>query len=412
MPLYKHLLIRLLRFHILMCWLLPPTLGAVWAQPVSAVVKDAERYQAKGELKKAVAYLNTAIERKPNRPELYEARANCFEQLGQLKTAIQDLKMAWRLSPTQHAYGLLLAQLYFREGYYPLAIETYTELLQMPTETTNAIYFREEIGADGQAAGAVGAFTLESSQAELYHGRGLAYAALNSHRNAIDNYRKAIDLQPNKAAFYVNRSECFMALSEVDSAIRDLEIALRYDSDNSLALNKLARISKLRGRSQGVRSALDRAIMSDSSFAPAFVNRGVAHLEAGNYTKALSDFDQAIAKGMHQAEVFLNRGIAHQMLGNWEEALQDLNLAVRLAPEWYKPYFTRGNVLYKLKRYQSALEDYHAAVGWAPELARVYFNRALAQHALGENTAACQDLQQALQLGMKSAEAPLRKWCP
>lgn len=77
---------------------------------------------------------------------------------------------------------------------------------------------------------------------------------------------------------------------------------------------------------------LDKAIDLAPGDALLHYNRGNILFDAGSYEAAIADFDAAIASESTFALAYLNRGLAYKQLGKLDESARDLNRALELDP--------------------------------------------------------------------------------
>ena len=79
-----------------------------------------------------------------------------------------------------------------------------------------------------------------------------------------------------------------------------------------------------------VANAIEKALVADSGYAPAFNNRGVLNHQYKRYKDAITDFDKAIKLDDNYAKAYLNRGISKQMARDDNGACLDWNRAKEL----------------------------------------------------------------------------------
>jgi tetratricopeptide (TPR) repeat protein len=93
----------------------------------------------------------------------------------------------------------------------------------------------------------------------------------------------------------------------------------------------------------------------------AFVNRGVARHQMGDYGGAISDFSKAIELDPSSALAFNNRGLSRVKLEDFEGAITDLSKAIDLDPSVAAIYFNRGIAYIHGKSFLRAIEDFTMA---------------------------------------------------
>ena len=80
------------------------------------------------------------------------------------------------------------------------------------------------------------------------------------------------------------------------------------------------------------------ALEIDPTAAEAWLGLASVHWKAGDSAKALNAVDRAIAAGTARpALAYLIRGLAHEDRGEYRAALEDLNMSQRLDPDWAAP---------------------------------------------------------------------------
>jgi len=113
----------------------------------------------------------------------------------------------------------------------------------------------------------------------------------------------------------------------------------------------------------------------------------------------LSEADKAIRLNPNDANAYLKRGLAYYNLGQYQRAIEDYNEAIRLKPD-AETYFNRGFFYcWFLNQHQRSIEDFNEAIRLNPNHAGAYSSRGCAYGQLGNNELRCQDLKKACELG-------------
>ena len=172
-------------------------------------------------------------------------------------------------------------------------------------------------------------------------------------------------------------------------------------------------VAPMQNRLETFASALnlwDDAIRyNQSSTAPlaerGYHNRGFAHLQARQYTRALADFSQAININPRDASAYLGRGVAYARTGSHELAVQELNRAIVIAPGYAEAYAKRCFVRMMQDNPPAALPDCEKAVALNPRHLEALTNRGVVYAALDRVTEAAQSYQRALEIDGTNADA-------
>ena len=146
---------------------------------------------------------------------------------------------------------------------------------------------------------------------------------------------------------------------------------------------------------------------SASRDAGAFTSAGVAHLEQGEYDRAIRDFDRALALQPGFVVAWKNRALAYKGKGDLERAIADYDQAILLAPTDAKIINDRGAAYFGLNDFTRAIQDFDRAVALKPDQATAMKNRGRAHFILGNFAQAAADLQRGLALDSADAQATL-----
>jgi len=114
-----------------------------------------------------------------------------------------------------------------------------------------------------------------------------------------------------------------------------------------------------------------RAIMSGEltgdELIGAYINRGVAFRNLGEYQRAISDYSAALKYAPDDAMIYANRANARRELGELKKALGDADRAIAIDNTRPASFYTRGAVLEAAGQYDNARKDYMMAVSLAPK---------------------------------------------
>jgi len=177
-------------------------------------------------------------------------------------------------------------------------------------------------------------------------------------------------------------------------------------ADTAVPQYLLAMVYARRGEFVQAMTLLNRSLELDSTFAPAYLQRGALNLLNGRFQSALSDYDRAAHYRPRWAMAFANRGGAYDALHQYETALADYDTAISLNPRQAEYYYNRGNTHRHMQDNRSAVADYTNAISRDSSFAAAYYNRGNAYVDLGRNEEAMRDYHKFLEVvpdEMKSA---------
>lgn len=129
----------------------------------------------------------------------------------------------------------------------------------------------------------------------------------------------------------------------------------------------------------------------------AYLQRGNAYKNLGQFTQALADWSRAMELDPNNADAFTARGAYYQGKGDTAKALGDFERSLQLNPT-IDGYFQRGQVYAALGQFDKAIEDYDRAIAEKRNAPWVYLARSVARRALGDDAGFRQDQERAAQL--------------
>lgn len=160
-----------------------------------------------------------------------------------------------------------------------------------------------------------------------------------------------------------------------------------------------------------------RRLTGRRSMAERYLERGLHHLDKGEYEDALADVSAAIALEPYNAELYATRGFIYLESGAdnpayADYAQEDLEYALYLDPEQWVAEYCLGMMAYAEGDYHEALRRFNAAYERAPLRPEVYYYRALCHNQLGDPAQAAAEMELAIDLFPRrdSRKRDARKW--
>ena len=129
--------------------------------------------------------------------------------------------------------------------------------------------------------------------------------------------------------------------------------------------------------------------------AKAYLNRGLARFDKGDYRLAIQDFDKAIHLVSGNIVTYLTRVLNTD---EDEQKEQDISETIRLKPDMAKSYNYRGLAWHKTGDYGQAISDYSNVLRFIQDDAEVYYARGNAWCKKDEYEQALLDFEKALEL--------------
>ncbi|MCA9023119.1 MAG: tetratricopeptide repeat protein, partial [Planctomycetaceae bacterium] len=178
---------------------------------------------------------------------------------------------------------------------------------------------------------------------------------------AIEFYTYQINTNPG-SSHYRFRGDAYLLKSDYQSALKDLDEAIRLNSDSAKTFDSRAKVHSKLGNRKQMYSDINRAIQLDPTSATRYNNRGVLYDGDSKYNEAIEDYTQAIKLNPKKAIYFKNRGLSYKKKDDFKSAIKDFDSAIKLVPTYSSAIAERGDCQLELKNYDAALKDYQAAL--------------------------------------------------
>lgn len=298
----------------------------------------------------------------------------------------------------------------------------------------------------------------EKRTAQYYFEKGETAASARSYKTALAHFTECLRLEPYFMQAYFSRAQVREALGDKQGALTDYNIFLESNPDDKEALFSRAvsrfeygqwavakedflKLLKLPTgietntvffQSQKGDDGVSKAFSAGNNLRPMFYDYlGQIELKLKNYAQATVCFDSAIQLAPDQYNFYLSRGLAHQQAGDTTKARSDfekvlqldsdnslarhnlallkgnqptaetermLTEAITANPKLPYSYAERGLLLLNAGNYIGALSDYNEAIKLEPDNYDYYLNRGLIKEQSKDFTGALTDYKQVITL--------------
>ncbi|XP_050368841.1 suppressor of RPS4-RLD 1 [Argentina anserina] len=152
-------------------------------------------------------------------------------------------------------------------------------------------------------------------------------------------------------------------------------------------------------------SIFDQILKEDPNYPEALIGRGTAYAFQRELTAAIADFTKAMETNPAVTEAWKRRGQARAALGEFTEAIEDLSKALEFEPNSADILHERGIANFKFKEFYAAVEDLSACVKLDKDNTSAYTYLGLALSSIGEYKRAEKAHLKAIQLDQNFLEA-------
>lgn len=135
------------------------------------------------------------------------------------------------------------------------------------------------------------------------------------------------------------------------------------------------------------------------------VTNGEAHLEKGDFHRAIASFSEAISIRPANAEAYVGRGVARIRNQDYDEAIADCTEAIRLRPEYPSAYYVRGTAYGWQGKHDLAVSDLSEAIRLRKDYADAYAERAINYRNRGHTDLAIADFTEVIRITPERVDA-------
>ncbi len=202
----------------------------------------------------------------------------------------------------------------------------------------------------------------------------------------IASLSDVVSRNPRDAEAYNTRGAAYARTGNFDDAIGDFSKAVQIDPKSASAYTNRALAYRQTNHNDLALADFNRALESNPNHAPAYLGRANLLRGQGNYAEAMADLDQAIKlnpEGGQGAQAFHARGLIHQRQGDHVRAIADFDNAIDRDPFAAAPYQARAQSLMAQGKYPQAIEDLNAALNVDTKNAEAWANLGMAYEKSG-----------------------------
>jgi len=273
---------------------------------ISRLLMDNNNY------KEAEHYLSRTIEIDKNNYDAYTMRAEARYSLKDIKGAIEDIKRASEIDPTNETTKLLSSFLVKSSGF------SNSDISYLKNSFGDSEVKGPDIGVSVKGGGIRedkdegrnmkgdlnNSITEEEKKSNYYLKIGISKSQMQDYNEALRYFNMSIEKNPDNLSAYIERANVYNLIGKYDDAIKDTTYVLMNDPTNIVALNI----------------------------------RAFAMYKKGNLSEAFYDTNRAIEIKPNYADAIFLRALIYEKQKRYDEMLQDLEKASKINSS-YTPYF-------------------------------------------------------------------------
>lgn len=193
------------------------------------------------------------------------------------------------------------------------------------------------------------------------------YESLGRHdlKRAYTFFRKGLKngSSGNKAyEALIGLSITYRGLGEMDRAMETVKLAMKRNPDGKEAYFNLGNIYEESGDHALAIQNYDSVISLDSSYLPAYINRGVALYRIENIKGAINDFKNVLDQDPLNPQALTNIGVCYLEDEKFETAIDYFDIALEEDPENIHALCGKGLALFQMDQYDESIICFDAAL--------------------------------------------------
>lgn len=274
----------------------------------------------------AQAAFSQAIKLDAKSSEAHYYLGKTFDKLNRDDAAVAEYKTATGLNPKNDEAWFELGTMYYSRENYAESARAFTQVTKL--ENTNGeahanlgdAYLR--LGRFGEAEGSYRLATLFiKTDAEIFSKFGYVLGKQFKWNGAIDALNKAIAIKADYID-YTNLGWTYYNAAQVELRAK--------------------RAAEGKAKLQLAKNALQKAVASNQSFAPAYLNLGITLTDLGEYQAAAEALKRATTLRKNWLFATNELGIAYRKLNDFENAVKQFQKAVDIDSEFAIGYYNLG----------------------------------------------------------------------
>ncbi len=228
---------------------------------------------------------------------------------------------------------------------------------------------------------------------------GISYLQCKQYEQAKRTLGRAEQLSPQSAEVKVNYASSLFAGQEYKKAETKFKQALELNPKSAEAINGLASIYILNGRSDKAVQLLFEEVKNTDEQSILHYNYALALTKINLHQDAIPILEKFILAFPNHADAQNILAIAYQKNKQFDSSLSAIDKALHLHPVNAIYHFNKANILKDSRKLEDAKESYTKAITYDSEMAEAYINRGELYSILNQDKNACKDLETACELG-------------
>ena len=316
-----------------------------------ALLSQARQFQQKGDTKAAVIQLKNALQKNPDDPEARFTLGSIYLDTGDALSAEKELRKAVTLGVKAERVVPLLGKALFVQGKPQQALD-------------------ETVSVTGL-----------SESAEILAVRGNALAALAKPDLAKAAFQKALDAKPDFAPALIGAAKLAVITHDLVLATRYADRATAKNPGDADAWMFKGDLLRTRGDAEGAERAYGEAVKLRPTDISILNSRANAYISSGKFALARTDLETAKKRTPGSLNLVYTQAVLDFSEGKSKAALDSLQLLMQSAPDYLPAILLSGAVQFSLGSNEQAEQNVKKYLAAEPDnlnarklLASIYVN--------------------------------------
>lgn len=232
---------------------------------LEGLMKLAKEHYSLNNHKKALQYLDEALELKPNYDHAWSLKSRILESIGELEQALECAKRAAEYNVGDPELWLALGNVLSKLGRTEEEIQSYDR-----------------------------AISLDKKFTEAWNNKGIALHSMGRFEEAIECYDRALVHDSSNIQALNNKGAALRRLGKEKEALRLYDRALEIDRDFLDAWMNKAGLLQFFGDDAGAIKAFDRVLQDVKDNPKIWYQKGISHMNLREDTNARKCFEEAL----------------------------------------------------------------------------------------------------------------------
>lgn len=366
-----------------------------------ALAWQASLQSREGQFGAALSSINQAMKYLDKKDDFYafslELRSYVYQELGEDKTALEDLNMLVKLFPQRENSYQIRAQYYLDKKEYDLANQDFIMMTNVESGsamgyTGSGLCLRNLKRYAEAIAQLDYALKLDPTYSRAFAQRAFCYNLTGKQNEAADDIIKALEIDGDDVAFSVMQAVADSAFNVMDFKLKIQQVlqptqsywsycrgaicekvkrwdeaiehydAAQKNKYTSQTLYRMARCKESKGDYVGALSYIEEGLAVDSSDVRFCIRKASYLHDLGETELAIAEYTHVIELIPDYTDGYSGRAQVKMDAGDLDGALEDLNMALMIDPNEVYDLNLRGNIYLLKGKKDLAQKDYERVV--------------------------------------------------